>query len=127
MPLINYTKIMFNYFKKIFSHKEEKNNAQLSIVLDKNSEHPLLQIFIYDLSDHNANQMASLLIELNSGLYFQNMMDTLVNMSKDDKDIENFVRNVFAYMKIINKSYVDYETQNDPIVTPSSFYNRLSQ
>lgn len=119
---------MLSQFKKIFFSFIDKiaYNNYLLFYIDKNTKEPIIKTNIYDVSDEACQKYTQMLFNLNSGLYQESIFNLLSAISKQDEDVEAFIKNVILnWMYISKDAQLSYEEKewanNKPIISPTNF------
>jgi hypothetical protein len=123
---------MYNYIKQLFFSKKNDNSIDVknnSINIDILDKHPYLKILVFNTSNDDAKILAEVIHDINSGLYLESIVTTLIEMSKKDQDIYKFVSNVFLELKKLHKtndSMINSTLEdNEPEVKPTHFHSMV--
>lgn len=84
-----------------------------------------LKIIIHHTSKADAKAFASMLCDLHAGKYVDSIINTLLSLSKEDKNIYYFVKEVFAYWNEEYQNITSKSEDEEPLVKPSYFYKSL--
>jgi len=125
---------IYNIIQNLF---KIKNNPMSSNTIDSKNyllfsfddphKNPSIKIHIEDLSDTSSQVMSTLLFNLNEGLYKENIINVLLEISKKDLDIDAFMRTVIIQwnqMIVDNeKKYLTLikEASDKPYISPRDF------
>lgn len=119
---------MINYLKNLFFHENKENQVSetldnaIGVVLKEKYAIPLLQLNIKHTTDDAAINFAKVLIALNKGLYYKDMLELLSELSTRNKEYEIFCNKVFLSLQVqLNTLSQEINSNDDPIVKPSTF------
>ena len=106
---------MFNFFKK----KDVELHNSITFGLNTDTNEPFLKINILDTELKQAEYFGRLLNDITIGLYKHDIMKTMVDMSKQDLHINQFMQKTL----LVWASYLDIGSnkKTQPIVPPSQF------
>lgn len=128
-----------NFFKKIsgyFSQRESKsdgedlNNRMVISLNPKRGGEPFIKIIVGETSDDSAKQFAEMLFNVNSGLYYGSIVDLLISMSKEDDEINRFMKSAMVYWSHLIQESNDsnYDrldkikwSDDKPLIKPTEF------
>jgi hypothetical protein len=107
---------MFNFFKK---DEEVQLRNSITFGLNTDTNEPFFKINILDTELKQAEYFGRLLSDITIGLYKHDIMKTMVDMSKQDVHINQFMQKTL----LVWASYLDLGTNKKtrPIVPPSQF------
>lgn len=121
-------KKLFDKFFKKSNNKSNNSSINNSILffIDDNQD-PYLKIFIHNTDAVSAKSFATMLKQINAGQHINNIITTLLSLSKEDANIYNFVQNVFSEWKneYVDKPISAIDHNDEPIVKPTKFINSL--
>lgn len=87
----------------LFKTKESKEvvNADsehnyIKFLIDKETKEPYIKMSVKNLSEEDAQLYGGLLFDINAGLYQSSIIDILVDFSKEDEKIRQFVMNAIV-------------------------------
>ena len=123
-------KKFFNTSKNVI---EEKNNSQqyddcnaIIFILDSKNDNNFVDIKLYinDTSDNAAKQFGTLLYSINESFYAHSFLQMMNDIIKDNPEYSLFMNQAIqTWSKIFDKLKIENSSE-DPIVPPSSFYNK---
>lgn len=104
------------------------NSITFFIDLEKDSE-PNVKISITDTTEQGCKKFSELLFDLNSGEYHKSILDLLINMGKQDDQIQKFVETSVLYWSYLlhakNTEYkynkTNFWKENKPLIMPTDF------
>lgn len=117
---------MMNFFKKIFAldsraaNKEEILSNKIEFLFDESGE-PNVKISIINIDNSDAKGLADLIHSLVTGQYNNDIMDTLLNLSKKDDAIKSFITRVLVHYSLLNTYDVSKSISSAPVIKPSEF------
>lgn len=125
-----------NLINRFFRKSETNNNQQQGgnaitffIDLEHDSE-PNVKISITDTTDEACKKFSELLFDLNSGEYHKSILDLLLNIGKQDEQIQKFVETGILYWSYLlhakNTEYKYHKTNSSwkeykPLIMPTDF------
>lgn len=112
----------------IHSNKEKELPKENSIIfsLPKNESKPLIKIRLTNMSEEDCKNYASMIFNINFGLYEKTTFDLLNKTGTEDIETEAFIKNIpmyymFKVKEIETKLKTDDVSQLKPIVSPTEF------
>lgn len=122
---------MMNIYQKIKSYFYSENQSQnlpnnyIMLSLDDHNNDPHIKVVISDLSDLSCEKYAEMIFDLNKGLYYQSIIDLLLRMSKEDKDIGKYIESLIIYLGILTQKHSlstsKFDNKNSPMIMPTEF------
>ena len=90
-----------NIFKKP-NHPKEPEDKDLgynyiTFLVDKETKEPYIKMNIQHLTYEDSKLYGEMLFDITAGLYQASMLDILVDFSKQDDDINSFVKNTILH------------------------------
>jgi hypothetical protein len=115
---------MFNFLKPLSKDKNLtedtniKDNA-ISFCINKKSLDPYLKINIVNTDTNQAEAVSQMLFQICSGLYQYDITKTIIDMSKEDLEINLFMQQCLVkWVSLLNSNN---RIKENPIVSPSQF------
>jgi hypothetical protein len=115
---------MINFIKSLFNRSQElpenivPNNSLLFSI--NSSSEPFIKIRIEDVEDSSAINFGKLLCLINDGKMQQNILDVLLDISKQNNISQKFVQKVLLTWRDENiKEYSEFNL--NPLVKPTHF------
>lgn len=117
---------MMNFFKKMFSSNVTPSGAEemicnkMEFLFDSSGE-PNIKISIINTDKSDAKALADLIHSLVTGQYNNDIMDILLNLSKKDDTIKNFITRVLVHYSLLNTNGISKTIASSPVIKPSEF------
>lgn len=90
-----------NIFKKPEPFKEQSDKDlgynYITFLVDKETKEPYIKMNIQHLTEDESKAYGEMLFDINAGLYQASILDILVDFSKQDDDINTFVKNTILH------------------------------
>lgn len=120
----NFLQNLINKFYKkedkfIPSNYAKIDNTNVQFYLDSNLE-PNIKVFVSDTSKESAYAFADMLCDINRGKYIDSILQTLLSMGAEDREINQFVKNVLSFWSNIEKK--TEINKLEPQVKPTEFF-----
>lgn len=103
-----------------------KNHNLFIFALDENGI-PFFKTIIKHTSKNDAESAGTFITDLSNGLYYKNMMDTILSLSYQDTHIAKFIELMFAHMGTLYTKKRNATSNDEPLVRPTVFSKFLSR
>jgi|LakMenE18May11ns_1017448.scaffolds.fasta_scaffold9805417_2 hypothetical protein len=115
---------MKNIFSKIFKKNNNKESEKNSLIFSINRDGDLLIEVVLKENNKNSHEyLGNLLFELNNGNYTQNILDLLLEISKNNPNFAQLVKKTISVWSAKVLLHTPTVNEDAPIINPSQFYN----
>lgn len=119
---------MFNYIKKIIYKTIENEQQDNSITFSVDDLGKIKTIIsITNKAQHSSDDFAYLLYHLNEGGFTKIILDTLFEISNKYPENALLISDIITKWSEKIKHSPDYNSEENPIVSPSQFYTYLGK
>lgn len=87
---------------------------------------PYLKIYIVDTKEKSAKNFANMILDTNCGQYFDEMLELLVDISKQDLHINSYIKKVLLHCRNYSQTNNSMHIDTEPYVKPT-FYNKYGK
>lgn len=119
--MISYIKNLLSSFgiNKSRNIENFSGNNRLEFIIGDTE--PNIKVSIIDTDDQSARMFADLIHSLVSGYYTNSIHNLLIDLSKQDKDIKEFVTKTLFYYNLLLINKPQPRSDNDPVIKPTEF------
>lgn len=117
-------------YNKFFTQQKHNPYNEISFIIDADRV-PNIKIYIENYGEDHAKELANLLFGLSRGYLTSSILETLVNLAKNNIDITLFIQKVISNWTDLDKIYQEQNTIipdhtiEQPKIKPTSFLERF--